>query len=138
VDLANVLLHDVEVVEEPLAGRRHVATRAGVIREADVGIVEDAPRGIEARQQRRARSAPALRADALGARDRERALSEPVGTERLAADRAREQFVSGWRQPWAEISEQWSEPQSTIEILLRGVARDRGAGHELTFGPGAP
>ncbi|HVE79257.1 MAG TPA: hypothetical protein VNA89_10370, partial [Gemmatimonadaceae bacterium] len=88
-----MLLHDVEVVEQPFACGADVGFPVRRGGETRVGTVQDPPGAIEAHEQRRAPPPPAGRGQALLARDGASALGEVLGAQQLAADWSREQLV---------------------------------------------
>ena len=85
-DFADVLLNDVIVVEQPVAGGADVAPGIGRGQQPAMGIGEDASGGIEAREERGA--PPAALREPLRFRERPRALGESFGAEQVTADRA--------------------------------------------------
>ncbi len=91
--LADVLLHHVVVVEQPLARRPDVHVAVGSRREAVVGVVQDAPGLREAGQQGSLPAPPHRRGQALRAGDGAGLLGELVGAQQLAPDGAREELV---------------------------------------------
>jgi hypothetical protein len=90
-NLAQVLLDDVRVVEQPIAGRPDVLFGVGGGREADASAREDAAGALEPGEQGRSAVTLRERAEDLGPRDGSRALGEPFGAEELASDRASEE-----------------------------------------------
>jgi hypothetical protein len=91
--LADVLLYDVEVVQEPLPGRSHVELPVAGGREPRMRVVENATRRIEPNEQRRRGATAGSRSDPLRASDRACALGEPVGAQQLTAKWAGEQVI---------------------------------------------
>ena len=92
--LADVLLHHVEVVEQPLARRADVDVAVGGGREPLVRIVEDAAGLVQPGEEPRA-PAGGLGRNPLLPRDGPGPLGEVLGAQQLAADRAGEQIVRG-------------------------------------------
>jgi hypothetical protein len=94
-----VLLNDVEIVEQPFAGRADVRTAQRCLGETGVNAIEGLPRVAQAREQARAPLAqgrlPARRS--LCARERSCAFREMLGAEQLSTDRAGDQAIRGQR-----------------------------------------
>ena len=114
-DLAQVLLDDVEIVEQPLAGGADVSPALHRRRQCRSRRLEDLPRLIEAIEKRpgpaRHRTgARTSRSDPLLPCERARVLGQPFSAQELTADRPREALrVSGApcpRDSWATTSEQ--------------------------------
>jgi hypothetical protein len=134
--LADVLLDDVEVVEQPLARRSDVGVAVGGVGEPGVGVVEDAPRVVEAREQ--ARAGPPARGEALLAGDGARALAQVLGAEQLAADGAREQVLRRSVSPEEQAGEEAGRrdrkstgchsQQDTVPLASRLPAEGQGGG----------
>ena len=93
VHLADVLLHHVHVVQQPLTRRTHVQVAVGARRQPRVGVVQQGARLGQAGQQRRAAPAAGRFGQVLPAGDGRRGLGELVGPQQLAADGAREKLV---------------------------------------------
>jgi hypothetical protein len=92
-DLADVLLNDVEVVQQPVARRTDVESALGPMIQFLVDSIEDYLRVIEANQQR-ARATLLLGGEkVMAAGNRARAFPKSFGTQHLAANRANEFFA---------------------------------------------
>jgi hypothetical protein len=106
--LADVILHDVIVVEQPFAGGADVHTPVGGGGEARVRVLEDVPGAVEAVEERRppARTfspiQPLPRCQGLGS------LAQVLGAKQLAPDGAGEQILAGIGTAWDEAG---SEPE---------------------------
>jgi len=88
-----VLLNDVEVVQQPVAGRTDVESALGPMIQFLVDSIEDYLRVIEPDQQR-ARSTLFLRREqVMTAGNRARALPKSFRAQHLAANRANEFFA---------------------------------------------
>ena len=100
-----MLLDDVVVVEEPVAGRSDVRLRRRGRGQPLVRGVEDALGAFQAREQRGAVAPPATN-QCLRSRMGPRAFREMLGAEQLTANRASERFVSvvddGGKEPGRE------------------------------------
>jgi hypothetical protein len=88
-----VLLDDVVVVEEPVGGRSDVQRLRLGRAERRVGVVEDAPRLVEPRQQ--PRGLRARRMVALSAGELAGAGGELLGAEELAPDGPGDEVLYG-------------------------------------------
>jgi hypothetical protein len=87
-----VLLHHVQVVEQPLAGGADVDLVVGGRRQAVVGVLDD-PAGLVQPDEQAGAATGGLGDDALRARQGSGAIAEVLGAEQLAADRAGEKLV---------------------------------------------
>ena len=122
--LADVLLHHVVVVEQPLAGRTHVGTPSligvGVARggEPAVGVFQDAPGVVEPGEERGAPDRPLDRQPLTG-RHLLGPLGQVLGAQQLAADGAGEAILAGIR-----ADEGHDEGEGAAE--LRGLYRSDG------------
>jgi len=99
-----VLLHDVEVVEQPLAGGADVGAMVRGRSQPRMGVLEDAAGAVEAGEERGA-PPPARGGDALLRGEVLRALTEVLGAQQLAADGAGEKVFAGRRAARDEIGE---------------------------------
>ena len=99
------------------------------------GVFEDTPCLVEAREKGRTGPAGALRQDALGTRGLERACTQMVGAQRLAAEGAREQLVGPIGRSGTEASEEALERWGS-DAEPRGWTRARAAwaGRRATLG----
>ena len=88
-----MLLNDVEVVEEPFAGRADVAPRGGA--EPGVDLVENPAGPIQPIEERRPSPSAPRGGESLGCRDGPGSLAEVLGPKELAADRTDEDFFPG-------------------------------------------
>jgi mannose-6-phosphate isomerase-like protein (cupin superfamily) len=96
-DLADVLLDDVEVVEQPVAGGSDVDVLVGRGGEPRVGVIEDQPGAVESGEQRRtAAAAVVAAAEPLAGGDLPCPIDQVFDAEELAADRTREQLLAGF------------------------------------------
>ena len=90
---ADVLLDDVEVVQQPFAGRAYVDISVGGFRQPGMNVVQDLAGLIETRQQ----PGPTRRAtslyDLLSGRNLLGPFREMLGAQQLAADRTSEQLI---------------------------------------------
>ena len=93
VHFAYVLLDHVGVVQKPFPGRAHVDAAASPCGEPLVRVVEDPSRVTEAKEERALPRSPCGGCDTLVAGDRARAIGELIGSQELAAQRAREEVV---------------------------------------------
>jgi len=89
-----VLLDDVEVIQQPFAGRADVDITVGGFRQPGVNVIQDPAGLIEPPQQpgpagRRATSLY----DLLSGRDRLSPFGEMLGAQQLTADRTGEQLI---------------------------------------------
>ena len=81
-----MLLHHVEVVEQPFAGGAHVPLAIGGGRQTVVRVLEDVGGVAEPRQKARLGLEPALLGHTLRRGERTRALGQVLGAQQLAAD----------------------------------------------------
>ena len=93
-DLQDVLLHHVQVVEQPFPGGPDVVVPLRRLGEPVMRVGEDLPGLVQAIQQPMARPRRLCR-EALAARHGPGLLGQALGAEQLAPDRAREQLVHG-------------------------------------------
>jgi len=99
-----VLLHDVVVVQQPLAGGADVGAPIGSRGEARVRVLEDAAGAVEAGEEWGA-PAGAPGDEALPDGQILRALAQALGAQQLAADRARQEVFAGARAAREEAGE---------------------------------
>ena len=118
--LANVFLDHMEVVQQPFAGRPHIATVGGVRRQALARRVEDAPRAVQTGEQRRTAATFPARYYPLSTGDGQGALPEMIGAQRFATDGAGEELVAAGRGPGAKAAEQGRERQAGDANLEAG------------------
>ena len=118
-----MLLDDVEIVEQPLAGRADVHLAVGGVGQPLVRLVQDAA-GLVQPDEEAGASARGPGRDALGARERSRTLAEVLGTEQLAADRAGEKLVGGGGGP-GEQARQARQGQTDTDRSGLAVNIDR-------------
>jgi hypothetical protein len=93
-DLADVLLDDVVVVQQPLTRGADVLAAVGGGGEPRVGIFQNPAGAVEARQERGSPPAGRRATQALLRGQGLRPLAEVLGAEQLAADRSREQIFA--------------------------------------------
>jgi hypothetical protein len=122
-----VLLHDVVVVEQPLAGGADVGAPIGSRGEARVRVLEDATGAVEAGEEWGA-PAGAPGDEALPDGQILRAFTQALGAQQLAADRARQEVFAGGR----TAREQAGEPAGRLQRRNgEGLGRwERGSGRE--------
>jgi hypothetical protein len=89
-----VLLDDVEVVQQPFAGRTYVDITVAGFRQPGVNVIQDLAGLIEPRQQPGPTGGRATsRYDLLSGRDCLSPFREMLGAQQLAADRTGEQLI---------------------------------------------
>ena len=93
--LADVLLHDMEVVEQPFARGADVEITVGRGREACVGVVENPAGAVEPGEQGGVAPAAGATHEPLSGRDGAGAVAEVFGAQQLAADRTGKQLLAG-------------------------------------------
>jgi hypothetical protein len=122
--LADVLLHDVVVVEQPLTGGADVSGPIGG-GETVVGLLEDPAGPVQAGKERGPPSGPSPRRQALAGGDLLGPLGQAFGAQQLAPDGPREAVLAGIR------SEQGSEEG---EGAAGAQGDGRGLGGEMFAG----
>ena len=137
-----MLLNNVEVVEEPLAGRPDVRFRPCGRRQALVGGVENALGAFQPCEQRGAPPSNAAN-ERLALRLNPRTLREMLGAKQLAADRTGECLVSvvddGGKEPgreragkgqrWNGVDREWSVVGPDVRVgSASDAARRRSVG----------
>ena len=115
-----MLLDDVEVVEQPVAGRTDVNVVLGGGREPGMRVVEDAAGLVEPLEQTGPPPRRVAREDPLAGRDRAGPVGEVFGAQQLAPDRA------GERQLLASVG-------GALEELQDGVGEQAGDGTNLEW-----
>jgi hypothetical protein len=123
VDLPDVLAHHVEVVQQPFARGTDVAIGRDDFGELLARLIQHHPGLVQARQEGRARTTAACGQHVLALREPGRALTEPVGAERLPPEWSGEQLLGAFRRARIQASEQsrdrWSgdgRPQDSREM----------------------
>jgi mannose-6-phosphate isomerase len=117
-------LDDVKVVEQPFTRRADVEVLIGGGGEPRVRLVEKAARVVEPCEQGRMTTTPAGSRDALGRRDGTSPIGEVLGSEQLAANRARQQLFGGAPTAGEKPGkESWGSPSCDDDDLGMGTAR---------------
>jgi hypothetical protein len=88
VHLEDVLLDDVVVLEQPRPRRTDVNAGDRPCAEPDVGVLEDAPRGLQTREESRTTKRSVRIRERLRAGEVAGALAESIGPQQLAPERA--------------------------------------------------
>jgi hypothetical protein len=91
--LPDVFFDDVEVVQEPLAGRPDVQLAVGGNREARPDVGQDRTGLAESIEEPGAPPRPSTEGDPLGGRERAGPLSQVFGAKEVAAERTGEKLV---------------------------------------------
>jgi hypothetical protein len=140
-DLADVLLDDVVVVQQPLSRGPDVLAAVGRGGEARLGILQNPAGVIETRQERRPPPAGTRVGQALLRGQGLRPLTEMLGAEQFAADRPRERSFPCVRTTSDETGEEavWTQERDGVNLGVRAggsAPGNSGAGWSSVRGSG--